>query len=254
MGDHGKGHWAAAVIFSVVIAATACASDNEVNKDTTASVFPDRRDLTVGVFSAQRTNPATLGFDRTAKNELTVPIFPAVWAGWWSNRLAVTPYFDMADSGKLADYINVMLDRSFNTVGLDPGQASKKIMNDVADGISVCARTRTTSLALTTRLGSIAVHSSFDAQVDIPRGFFALIFGDDQGLAPGNRIDFKELKAEAIAYSTISAAYGRQFSSPLLKQFVKRLSHGFFDFTDASWGLGVDYIIGHALVKEKTLE
>ena len=259
MRSNRKGQCAAAVIswwmltFFVLAIGAIDASDNQANGNVTIPDIQDRSSLLSGLFSSQEANPALLGFDRTTNNALTVPLFPSLWIGWWSNHLAVMPYTDMADSGKLDDYINVMLDRSFNTSGLDPGQASNKIMDDVADGIRVCARTRTTALALTTRLGSFAVRSFFDAQMNIPRGVFALVFGDDQGLVPGNSLDFKELKAEAVAYSTISAAYGREFISPRVKQFINRLSYGYFDFTHATWGLGIDYVIGHAFMREKTL-
>jgi hypothetical protein len=244
----------AAAIISLLFIATINASDNQINKDTATHDFMDLRDLTFGTFSTQKTNPAILGLARKTKNEFIVPFFPTIGAGYWSNRLALPLYVDMMDSGKLADYIDIVLDRSFNTAGIDPGRASDRILNKVSDGATICARTRATYLALTTKLGSLTLHSAVDAQVDIPRAFFAVVFGDDQGLTPGSSFDFKGLKAEAVAYSTISASYGRPFSSPPLKQFLDRLSHGFLDFTSYSWGVGLDYVMGHALLKEKTLD
>ena len=232
----------------------AVGKDMEVNKQAATHDFMDLRALAFGAFSTQKKNPATLGLVRTTKNELIVPLFPAIEAGYWSNRLALPLYVNAMDSGKLADYIDIVLDRSFKTADLDPGSVSDRILNNVSNGATICARTRATFLALTTKLGSLTAHSSIDAQVDIPKAFFAVVFGDDQGLTPGSSFDFKGLKAEAVVYSTISASYGRPFSSPPLKQFIDRLSHGFLDFSSYSWGVGLDYVMGHALFKEKTLD
>jgi hypothetical protein len=66
--------------------------------------------------TAPKTNPALLGLARPPAIGLTLP---SVWAGYWSDRLALTPYKKLidigADSTVLADYIDAMLDNSFGT-------------------------------------------------------------------------------------------------------------------------------------------
>jgi hypothetical protein len=215
------------------------------------------RGLSAAATSAfQTTNPAVLGLVKLPRNQLIVPIFPAVEAGYWSNRLALIPYrnINMSDSGKLADYVNTLLDNSFNTGGSDPAEASKKIMKGVGDGVSICAQSRMIPFSLTAKLGAGSVNSCLDAQINVPNALFAAIFGDEAGLVPGNNLDFKGFTAEAVSYSTISAAYGRKFWTDSPERFICRLSRGFFDFTESSWGVGLDYVMGHALLKEKALD
>jgi hypothetical protein len=126
-------------------------------------------------------------------------------------------------------------------------------MDGVGNGVKIYAGTRITALALTMNRGSLTMDSKVDAQVDLPKGLFALLFGNDQGLIEGNTLDFKGLKAAAAAYSTITAAYGKPFASDMLAQSLQRLSGGFFDFSTGSWGVGLDYVMGHALLMEKTI-
>jgi outer membrane protein OmpA-like peptidoglycan-associated protein len=212
-----------------------------------------------GAPMAQKMNPAMLGLTRSPRDGLIVPILPAMWAGYWSDRLALTPYKKLLDIGNdstiLADYIDVMLDNSFGTGGLAPEESSKKIMEGVEDGVCIYAGTRITPLAVTVKRGALTFDTRVDARVNLPKGLFALLFGNEQGLVEGNNLDFKGLTAEAESYSTVSASYGQPLRGcDILRQSLNRLSRGFFDFSEGAWGVGLDYVLGHAYLREKTLD
>lgn len=245
------------LVMAVLIAVCCHGSSAQYHEDAAATGCAGAGMSSALVPTAPNMNPANLGMSRLPRYGLIVPILPAVWAGYWSDHLAVTPYRELTnlgnDSTLLGTYIDVMLDKSFRTGGVDPEASSKKIMDGVDHGVSLYAGTRVSPLAVTIQRGALTVDTRLDAQVDLPRDLFALVFGNDQGLVEGNVLDFKGISAAATAYSTIAAAYGQPFSCAAMLQQWNEMSGGYLDFSEGTWGVGLDYIIGHAMVRERTL-
>jgi outer membrane protein OmpA-like peptidoglycan-associated protein len=220
-----------------------CAVDhNPENNGGTMS-----RNAMGNTFEAAFHNPALLGVNQAPTRGLLVFPVSDIGAGLWSDKLALSWFDDYttSDSLKRSKMISNLLARSFNITDDDnndpTGQrASEKLTNGFKGGFKIYAGTRATLLNFTRGRIGVDLTTHFDEQLNVPEGPLFLLFSTDKGLLRGNTLDFSSFKQQAIWATDLTFNVGLPVTVPVL--------HEFFNLPYGAGGIGVKYVMGHALL------
>jgi outer membrane protein OmpA-like peptidoglycan-associated protein len=226
-----------------------CAVDqNPRNNGTTMC-----RNAMGNTFEAAFHNPAILGVNQAPTSGLL--IFPVSDFGFalWSDKLALSWFDDYAtsDSLKRSKMISNLLARSFNVTDDDNRdetgeKVSDKLTKGFKGGFKVYAGARSTLLNFTHGRIGVDLTTHFDEQFNMPEGPLFLLFSNNQGLLRGNTLDFSAFKQQAVWATDLTFSTGLPVTIPAL--------HEFFGLPYGAGGIGVKYVMGHALLNAQALK
>lgn len=238
-----------------------------LNNDVVAG-GPDLNPASLGIGNAQIVyggsnnaaifNPAVLGAQIEPSGRMQFfPICNSFTAGYWSDKLALTPYkefFSIGEEGQWQKIVTQIINSSFKVAGETPEETSRKITKKISGGTSVYSDVGISLLELT--LGKLAfdVHTSASIQVDLPEAPFLILFSDDNRLKPGANLPLTHLGAQARVLTDISLAYGRPVDLSRITEFFNDLTRGYTDFKYTSYGLGLSVSLGHGYLDLQTTE
>ncbi len=208
------------------------------------------RNASGNTFEAAMHNPAILGVDQAPTGGFM--IFPVSDIGFalWSDKLALSWFDDWgtSDSLKRSKMISNLLARSFNITDEDNWdetgrKVSDKLTKGFKGGFKVYAGARSTLLNVTRGRIGVDLTTHFDEQLNMPEGPLYLLFSNDKGLLRGNTLDFSAFKQQATWATDLTFSTGLPVTIPAL--------HEFFGLPYGAGGIGVKYVMGHALLNAK---
>jgi outer membrane protein OmpA-like peptidoglycan-associated protein len=211
------------------------------------------RNVMGNTYEAAFHNPALLGVNQAPTNGFM--IFPVTDWGFalWSDKLALS-WFDnwgTNDSLQRSKLISNLLARSFNITDEDNWdetgkKVSDKLTKGFKGGFSVYAGARSTLLNITRGRIGLDLTTHFDEQLNMPEGPLYLLFSNDKGLQRGNTLDFSTLKQQALWSTDLTLSMGLPVTIPVL--------HDFFGLQYGAGGIGIKYVMGHALFNARALK
>ena len=207
--------------------------------------------------NAANSNPAILGAELKPWGGIRFTPFTSYAAGYWSDRLALTPYreyFSIDEDGQWQALVKNLINSSFRVTGKSIDETSEKISRKIKDGASVYMGTDIPLASVNIGRVGVDVRTVVDAQVDLPAAPFLILFhGEKEGLAGGNRdIELSHLGASARVSTDISLSYGQSIDLSQITGFLNQLTREFTDFKYSSWGLGLTVSLGHGYLNLKT--
>jgi outer membrane protein OmpA-like peptidoglycan-associated protein len=196
-------------------------------------------------------NPALLGVDQAPTSGLLIFPISDIGLALWSDKLALS-WFDKywtKDSLERSKILSNLLARSFNITDADNNDSTGKKVSDkltkgFKGGFKVYAGARSTLLNFTSGRIGLDVTTHFDEQMNMPEGPLYLLFSNDQGLLRGNTLDFSKFRQQSILATDITLSLGLPVTIPAL--------HDIFGLPYGAGGIGVKYVMGHAMFNAKT--
>jgi outer membrane protein OmpA-like peptidoglycan-associated protein len=205
------------------------------------------RNASGNTYEAAFHNPAVLGVDQAPTGGFMVFPFSDIGFALWSDKLALSWFDNWAtkDSLKRSQMISNLLARSFNITDEDNWDTSGRAVSDkltkgFKGGFKVYAGARSTLLNVTRGRIGIDLTTHFDEQLNMPEGPLYLLFSSNQGLLRGNTLDFSTFKQQATWATDLTFSAGLPVTIPVL--------HEFFGLPYGAGGIGVKYVMGHALL------
>jgi len=205
--------------------------------------------------NAAVSNPAILGSELKPWGGIRFVPFTSYAAGYWSDRLALTPYkeyFSIDQDGQWQSLVAHLVNSSFRVAGKSAEKTSEKITRKIKDGTSVYLGTDIPLVALNIGRVGVDVRNVVDVQVDLPAAPFLILFSDKEGLVAGNDIELTHLGASARVSTDISLSYGQTIDLSQITGFLNQLTREFTDFKYSCWGLGLTVSLGHGYLNLKT--
>ncbi len=147
-----------------------------------------------------------------------------------------------------------LLLESFDLYGSDPDEASRRIARELEEGIDVRAHLDLHLLSAAHRYSGVALPRGWGAYVEtstegyfhIPGELPTVFFSPDQGLQPGNTLEFHDLDAKMTVATELGGAWARAVNLRWLAQWIPDIR--------LSWGVGGAWRVGHALLLVRTDE
>jgi outer membrane protein OmpA-like peptidoglycan-associated protein len=196
-------------------------------------------------------NPALLGVNQAPTGGLLVFPVSGLGLALWSDKLALSWFDDYQSSDllKRSKMISNLLARSFNITdddNRDPtGQkVSDKLTDGFKGGFKVYAGARSTLLNVSRGRIGVDLTTHFDEQLNVPEGPLMLLFSTSKGLQEGNIVDFSSFRQQAVWATDLTFSMGLPLTIPAL--------HEFFNLPYAAGGIGIKYVMGHALLNAQT--
>lgn len=207
--------------------------------------FTQGRNTTGHTFEAAFNNPAILGVNRAPRAGLIFP-FSNFSIGEWSDKLALSPFnrYWVQDKEEFSALLTKVLKRSFRLDGLSAEEVSRKLEDKLQGGISVYSGVSTTLLSFAGRRIGFDITTHFNGELTIPEGPLMAIFGIDEGLKRGNKLDFSDLSQKAVWATDFSILMGLPVNIPAL--------HKFFGLEYGAGGVGIKYVMGHSALMAET--
>jgi len=175
-------------------------------------------------------NPAFVGLE-SRRNMLTVN---PVTIGLWNDKVAL-PF---AAASSVKSYVAMLIRESFGVSdGLSPDEVSKKLTDELRDGIYLYAGVQSTPVDFASRGFGFNVRTFGDADMKIPGGLFMPFFSATEGLLVGSKLDLSATHIGAIWASEVGVKLGRSISVPAIRDFL------FLD--EGAAGVGVKVLAGH---------
>ncbi|MDR2591973.1 MAG: DUF5723 family protein [Chitinispirillales bacterium] len=186
-------------------------------------------------------NPALIGLDKPPRGGLSLLPFSVTV---WSDKLS--PPLDLNIINDPSDYITKFMRESFNLKGnLTPEEVSKRLTNELRDGIGVYAGVKTSPVVFATRGFGLSVSTFADVDVRIPGGLLIPFFADTtEGLLAGKKgIDLSDMHVNAISASEIAVKLGYTTAIPFLREYL--------GLDKGGAGVGVKLLLGHSYLDAK---
>lgn len=205
--------------------------------------------------NAAVSNPAILGAELKPWGGIRFVPFTSYAAGYWSDRLALTPYkeyFSIDQDGQWQSLVANLVNSSFRVAGKSAEKTSEKITRKIKDGTSVYVGTDIPLVALNIGRVGVDIRTVADAQVDLPAAPFLILFSEKEGLVAGKDIELSHLGASARVSTDISLSYGQPIDLSQIAGFLNQLTREFTDFKYSSWGVGLTVSLGHGYLNLKT--
>lgn len=202
-----------------------------------------------GGITAAVANPALLGaqFEPWGGAQL-LPFCNSITAGYWSDRLALTPYrefFSIGEDGQWQRLVTQLVNQSFRVTGRSAGETSERITDAVENGVSIFGGSNIALLGLTLDKIAVDVRTSADVQADLPGAPFLILFSEENGLSRGKDLPLTHLGAQARVYTDINFAYGLPVDLSEITEKINSLTRGVTDLKYTSWGAGLTVTVGH---------
>jgi hypothetical protein len=175
-------------------------------------------------------NPAFVGLE-SQRSRLTInPVTIALW----NDRVAL-PF---AAASSVKSYVAMLIRESFGvSSGLSPDEVSKKLTDELRDGIYLYAGVQSSPVDFASRGFGFSVRTFGDADMKIPGGLFMPFFSATEGLLAGSKLDLSATRIGAIWASEIGFKLGRGIDVPVISDYL------FLDKGAA--GIGVKALVGH---------
>ncbi len=228
------------VVTITVVVAGAAVDHNPLNNGTTLT-----RNAQGCNFEGAIHNPALLGMERTPRGGLMFP-GTMIGVGAWSDKLALSPFNKYwTDSLKeTSALVTKILKKSFDLEGLSPDEVPDKLTKELKGGITTYTGSKVSLLNMGWNRIAFDITTRLDGEFRIPEGPLMMIFSRDNGLLPGNKLDFSTLYQEAVWATDFTFSLGLPVNIPALHELFK-LDYG-------AGGVGVKYIMGHSVLKATT--
>jgi hypothetical protein len=199
-------------------------------------------------------NPAILGLPVTPQGGIILtPFLPSMRLGYFSDVLALTPYKDLwsgdYDDDFWHNYINTIINKSFNVEGLSPSATSRKIEQKVEDGVSIYAGGNVNLFALRLPRLLVDITTTVDCEARVSGVPFLVLFSDKKGLVKGNTLDLTDTRADLISLTRIGVRYAHPFSLPHLFDRIGSWTKGTIVFDQGALGGGVKYVVGNSMMR-----
>jgi len=165
------------------------------------------------------------------RNRLTVN---PVTVGLWNDKVAL-PF---AAASSVESYAAMLIRESFGVgKGLSPDEVSRKLTNELRDGMYLCAGVQSSPVDFASRGFGFNVRTFGDADMKIPGGLFMPFFSATEGLLAGSKLDLSATHIGAIWASELGIKFGHSISVPVIRDFL------FLD--EGAAGVGVKVLAGH---------
>ncbi len=241
-----------------VLVASAAAVFAEVSQHPKDAGQSMSRNASGNSYEGAYDNPALLGAEKAPKGGLKLAPFTDVGVGYWSDKLYLRPYKALfsigdlsVDSGAppadsqareeeldaLQAIVEEIMRESFDLGSMDPDQTTKKLAEELEDGVTFYTGARATLAAFNLKRFGFDIQTRTAAQITLPDAFFYMLL-DDVGLLPGNTLNADELEADFIWTTDIRLSLGLPVNIPALHRFFK-LDYG-------AGGVALKYVMGHS--------
>jgi hypothetical protein len=202
-----------------------------------------------GGICAAASNPAILGarFEPWGGAQL-LPLCNSVAGGYWSDKLALTPYrefFSIGEDGQWQRLVTQLINQSFRVTGRSAGETSERITRAMEKGVSIFGGSNIALLGLTLDKIAVDVRTSVDVRADLPGAPFLILFSGEKGLKRGGSLPLTHLGAQARVYTDINFAYGLPVDLSGIIEKINAFTRGFTDLQYASWGAGLTLTMGN---------
>ena len=203
-------------------------------------------------------NPAILGarFEPWGGAQL-LPLCSSVSAGYWSDKLALTPYREFLhfrEEGQLQRLAAQLINESFRVSGKSAAETSERISGAVRSGISIFGGSSVALFNLTLDRMAVDVRTFADVEVSLPGAPFLILFSGNDGLIRGGNLPLSVMGAQARIYTDISVAYGLPVDWSEIAEKVNWFTKGIIDLRFASCGFGLTVTLGNGYLDLKTVD
>ncbi len=237
------------IVFITAVTAFAGVDLDPKNCGTTLA-----RNATGSAYEASFYNPALLGVDRPPSGGVLLFPFTDLGVGYWSNKLAVSPfhpYWNMGDSAEFAKTTSKIFAESFNITDDDMAdttgrKVSDKLTNGLKGGFNLYGGVKTSLFSIAQGRFAFDITTRAEEELTIPEGPLMLLFSADKGLVRDNKLDFSNFKQEAIWTTDFKLSIGLPVSIPELNKF--------FGLRYGAGGLGIKYVMGHSYMRAEMLK
>jgi outer membrane protein OmpA-like peptidoglycan-associated protein len=228
------------ILLTVSLRSGADVDHNPLNNGTTQT-----RNATGHNFEGAVHNPALLGVKRIPRGGLMVP-GTMTGAAVWSDKLSLSLFDDyMLDSTKeTSALITKIFNRSFDLEGLSPDEVSDKLTDAFDGGLSIYGGARSSLLNFGHEYLAFDISTHFDEEITLPGGPLKMLFSRDEGMLPGNDLDFSDFAQQSVWATDFTFSFGLPVMIPAL--------HDFFRLRYGAGGIGVKYVMGHAMLDAVT--
>jgi hypothetical protein len=185
-----------------------------------------------------------------------LPYCNSFTAGYWSDKLALTPYremFSIYKSGQWKLLITRLINESFGVTGKTAEKTSRKITEKVRGGMSLFGSSDVLLLGMVLNTVALDVRVRTDLQTDLPDAPFLILFSEDEGIRHGANLSLSHMGAQLRVITDITAYYGLYIDLSRITDRCNEIT-GFTDFEKVSWGGGLTASIGNCFLDMKTID
>jgi hypothetical protein len=186
-----------------------------------------------------------------------IPIYHSIYAGYWSDKLALTPYrdyFSLGSPGRLQRLTAQLLNQSFDIAGVSAEESSRKITEAVKNGLSIYGSSTIILLCVEQSDIIIDVRTSADMQIDLPGAPFLIVFSEDNGLRRGADLPLTHCGIQARICTDITASYGKAVDLSMIADGINWLLFKKTDLACAEWRYGLTATLGNAFIDMGTTQ
>jgi len=187
----------------------------------------------------------------------TRPYAGGISVGYWSDKLAMTPYREYLSIGKQGTWqrlVTQLLNESFGIAGRNAEESSRLISRSVRGGVSLYGTASVIPFEVPIHGFRTSLHSSMTTRIDFPEAPFLILFSEDSGLRRGADLPLTHLGMEASIVTGISVSRRFIFPLPSIIDGISRLTHGIIDIDSCAADLGITASLGHLLIEVSTTE
>lgn len=200
-------------------------------------------------------NPAALGI-RSCFRKM-VPYRNSLSAGYWSDKLALTPYreyLSISDAGNRQKLVERLINESFGVAGNSAVETSRKITEKITGGMSVYGISEMEILGITLDNFDLDVRTSGVFQIDFPDAPFLVLFSSENGLKSGTDLSLKSMGATMLVTTDIDLTYGNSLNPTKLAEKINAITGNRTDFKEVAWGLGMTFSLGNSYMNLSTID
>jgi outer membrane protein OmpA-like peptidoglycan-associated protein len=239
----------------IALLVAGCTAGYALDHDPLSAGTTDNRNQIGSACEAPFFNPALLGVDRVPRGGILAFPFTDYGVGAWSDKLALSPFnkYWVDSTREMSALLTKILETSFNipsaprnlsdsaAVSAYADNASKKLTDGLAGGVTAFAGYRMTLLNIANQRFAFDITTHVEEEMHIPEGPLYAIFSGTGGLLKGNTLDFSNFRQNGLWATDFTFDLGLPVSIPALSNFFK-LRYG-------AGGIGVKYIMGHSVLQ-----
>ena len=214
-----------------------------LDNDPLSAGTTTNRNVIGSAWEAPNANPALLGTDFAPRGGLLIVPFTNYGVGAWSDKLAISPFnkYWGNSNEQMSTLLSHILRTSFDiNLNDDPATVSQKLTDGLRGGVTAFAGYKMTALSLAAGRFGIDVTTHLEEEMHIPEGPLFTFFSATDGLLRGNTLDFSSFRQTGLWATDVTLSLGLPVDIPAL--------HKFFNLKYGAGGIGVKYIMGHAVL------
>jgi outer membrane protein OmpA-like peptidoglycan-associated protein len=200
-------------------------------------------------------NPALLGVDRVPRGGILAVPFTDYGVGAWSDKLTLNPFnrYWVDSTREASALLTKILRTSFNIPAAPTNRTdtaaliayaddvSRRLTEGLAGGVTAFAGYRMTLLNFASQRFAFDITTHLEEEMHIPEGPLYAFFSGTDGLLRGKTLDFSNFRQNGLWTTDFTLDLGLPVSIPAL--------HNFFKLRYGAGGIGVKYIMGHAVLQ-----